>query len=68
MHLTYFTDNVHGTVIDSSPVPNFITSEGDGFVSDDKQYLMVRDAVEYIHDLIFGAANLTKSSLVPGYG
>ena len=35
-HLNYFVDNVHGAVVNSSPAPNFITSEGDGFVSDDR--------------------------------
>ena len=71
--MTYFTENVHGTVVDSSPAPKFITSEGDGFVSDDRQYLMIRDAVEYLHQLIFGAetttySNLMRGDLVPNYG
>lgn len=33
--LNYFTENVHGAVVDSTPAPKFITSEGDGFVGDD---------------------------------
>lgn len=70
--MNYFTENVHGTVIDSNPAPKFITSEGDGFVSDDRQYIFVQDTVEYIHDLIFGIkgeqyAKLVRGGLVPDY-
>lgn len=72
LHLTYFTENVHGTVIDSTPAPKFITREGDGFVSSDTQYVMVQDAVDYIKNLIFGAqghySHLIRGSLVPDYG
>ena len=54
LHLNYFTENVHGEIVNSTPAPKFITSEGDGFVSDDRQYLMIQDAVHYIYDLFFG--------------
>lgn len=67
--LTYFTENVHGVVTDSTPAPKFITSEGDGFVESDSQYVMVRDAVEYIHSLIFGdKKDINTQFFAPNYG
>ena len=75
-HLSYFTENVHGEVVNSSPAPKFISKEGDGYVNDDRQYVLVQAAVEYIHDLFFGQTSSGDSHLklmlgqqmVPDYG
>ena len=48
LRISYIVENVYGTVSNSSPVPAYITPDGDGYVGDDDLVQIVQMVYDYV--------------------
>ena len=66
--ISYFVENVHGTITDSKPVPAFVTPEGDGFVGNDNLAQLIGLVWTALIDLVTPNSTKTIKTLESAVG